>query len=379
MTPSNPSRLANKPVIPPSGDTLPPSSVRSPDRDDGWEAAKKFLSTPGPAAPASPVEFVPRVDLAETFRHSGWMPNRRRVQAAMKAIPALSPRRISAFSACGCDARIEARAHGFGAGAGVIVAGGVDRSKFHMEYRVRSTKCHDRFCVPCAAERAHRIRSALLGHIAGRKNLSLITLTLRASDATLSSIIDRITKAFRLLRSKKIWKDAIAGGCAIIETKIASDGQSWHVHYHILSEAKFIDQGDLSDAWLKITGDSKIVDVRRVGSHVGATKYITNYVTKGADVDIVKSPRHLTEAITGFAGRRLVSTFGTWRGLQLMELPDEDEPSSSLGQWENVGSLHDMLAAAAAGDARARDIVRQLRRGVRSPAPGQADNHGPDG
>ncbi len=286
-------------------------------------------------------------DLAETFRHGGWKHTRKIINDTLLEMRySVNKRRQPAFACCGADATVEKRFLG---------------TKGACEFRIRSTKCHDRFCIPCSNERAQRYRTCLLQWMYQRPNLSLITLTIKQSDATLTECLDRITKHFRTLRTRPIWKNAVDGGVAIIESKIADDGKSWNCHFHIICQAKFIRIGDLSAAWLQITKDSHVVDVRRVGALNGAVQYVTKYVTKAADHNIIRSPKHLREALVAFTGRRLVSTFGTWRGLILSENPDaEQEPSATASSWSPCGRLHDVLARALIGDAESLAIVRAI-------------------
>lgn len=343
------SRLAEKPCI----------------GGDEWQTTK-FLSEKSPPAVAAPLKLSGRnehCDLAEQFRHSGWAPFRRRVMDAMAAVPCISERRASAFRGCGCDAYVEWR--------------WVSSARVGKEWRVRSTKCHDRFCVPCSADRSSRIRSSLLQHMYRRDNMKLLTLTLKASDATLTAILDRLTRCFRLLRNRPIWKKNVMGGCAIIETKVGQGSGEWHAHFHVLLEAKFISHAVLADEWEKITGDSRIVDIRPMQAHGGGVQYITKYVTKAGDPSIVMSPKHLQEALIAFTSRRLISTFGSWRGLQLSEAPDDDMVSSTCGEWASFGRLDETLAAAARGEPDAVAIVRQLRRGPARPPPAEGSAAAP--
>jgi hypothetical protein len=337
---NTPSRLADKPC----------------SEGSSWQT-QKFLSE----KPIESSSLEPRQDLAEQFRHSGWMPLRRRVIAAMASLPEISERRQSAFRSCGCDAHVEYR---------FLSCGGVAK-----DYRIRSTKCHDRFCVPCSNARASRIQSSLLQHMYGRTSMKLLTLTLRASTADLTSILDRITRCFRLLRNRPVWKKNVQGGCAIIETKLGSGSKEWHVHFHVLLESKYLPHATLSAEWLKITGDSSIVDIRPMQAHGGGVQYITKYVTKAADSSIVMSPRHLAEAIIAFTSRRLISTFGTWRGLQLSESPDVEEVSVRASSWTTLGSLNEILVRAARGDPEAVGIVRIIRGGVARPPPSGSEGN----
>jgi Replication protein len=295
----------------------------------------------GFAAPAPPS------DLAENFRHGGWAPFRKRVIAAVEKIHGVESRRASALRCCGCDAHVMSR-----------WLGSENKVK---EYRIQSTKCHDRFCVPCANTRSARIRDSLLRHMYQRENMSLITLTLKASDQPLNEVLNRITWAFKRLRAKPLWKKCIKGGAAIIETKLGQGSGAWHAHFHVLAEAGYIDQRKLSALWLSITGDSHIVDIRRVGAKSGAVQYITKYVCKAADHSIVQSEKHLAEAVVAFHGRRLVTTFGTWRGIPLMEKDDDPPESTFTSEWESEGPLDEFISRAAAGDAVASAIMRRLR------------------
>jgi len=60
-------------------------------------------------------------------------------------------------------------------------------------------------------------------------------------------------------------------------------------HIHMVVDCDYIPQNLLSKYWKTITGDSYIVDVRKINlprSGPRATvRYITKYLTKGADVD----------------------------------------------------------------------------------------------
>ena len=306
-----------------------------------WNTAGFLTAAPETATAA---DLSLDQNIAESFRHGGWASTRRRVLAAMKATPGVSDRRVSAFCCCGSDAFIEER---------ISAVNGKP-----AEYRLKSTKCHDRFCVPCARDRATRIRSNLLPYLFTRNNLSLITLTLLQTTAPLSATLDRITKAFRTLRASKLWQKAVVGGVGIIEVKLNHTKTAWNVHYHVIAETSFMRQQDLGTEWHKATGDSYIVDVRRVGAKTGAVTYVTKYISKASDHQIVSSPKHLAEALTAFDGRRLISTFGKWRGLKLSENPDETIVSEHFpGTWRSVGTLGSVLRDAAAGDAHAREIA----------------------
>jgi len=355
----DPSRLPKNPAIPSDPNPPQPRDARTPEGTPEPSPCQKFLDRT--AADDDPANIPP--PLSEDFRHSGWAPFRRKVEQALLTTEGVTPRRIGAFRLCGCNAFVEGR----------TINPMLPSIK---EFRIKQTKCHDRFCVPCSQERASRVRHSLLNHMKDMVDLKLITLTLRNMPVTLTEALDRITRCFRLLRNKPLWKKKITGGVWIIETKIGEKSGEWHCHIHCVAQGKFFPQNLLSQLWHAITGDSKIVDIRPVGAKRGAVSYITKYVTKAADTSIVNDPERLRQAITAFNGRRLISTFGSWRGLELMEKPNDDtdyyydadaKASFPKGQWQSVGTLDEILRLSTAGDPFAQYVVRKLRRNPRPP------------
>ena len=350
------SRYANKSL--PQSPPIPHSNTTAKSQgNEEWHGRTAgFLAAAPEIQPAAAGRTSS--DLATTFRHSHWAPQRRKVEAVMKSTPEISHRRLTAFQCCGADAYVEQSSPDFSPYASMQAGISHLVMQKNPRYRLRSTKCHDRFCTPCSQERSFRIRTSLLNHMFKRRNLSIITLTLEHDGKPLAERMDRLTKCFRLLRNKPLWKKNVPGGVSIIENKVSSKTGGWHCHYHIVAEAKYMPQKELSAAWYGVTGDSYIVDVRRVGAMTGAVQYITKYITKGTDPKDPRDPEKLREEIIAFTGRRLVSTFGTWRGLQLMEKPDERKENQAVAKsWSRVGSLDDVMRSAAAGDATCLAIM----------------------
>ena len=137
------------------------------------------------------------------------------------------------------------------------------------------------------AEWVGRVEAGKLRHI---------TLTLTNCD-DLSDGLSRIQKHFKALRLT--WfKDEFKGGLVGYEQHLGKSGGRWNVHCHIIYEGSFIPQAQLSLAWNKITGDSKIVDIRTIGKkgffckrrqravtpQESALRYVLKYVTKGVGV-----------------------------------------------------------------------------------------------
>jgi hypothetical protein len=177
-----------------------------------------------------------------------------------------------------------------------------------------------------------------------------VTLTLKHNTAPLSHNVERLYEAFKRLRKTDLWKHSQRGGVAFLEIKRSRDRQSWHPHFHVLTQGKFIDGQKLSNAWKHITTDSFIVDVRLVRDAKQVADYVTKYASKPFDPSLFEAKETLVEAIQALQGRRMAVSFGNWKGLQMTEKPNNDA-------WEFLDSLVALCQRAAAGDNHARAIV----------------------
>lgn len=222
---------------------------------------------------------------ASRFRHSGWWAIRKRVWSSLIRTGQTASR-VSAF--CGC-----------GAGSWIVQAKD-DRNR----YELRSNNCHDRLCTPCATARSFVLKTHLMRSIQG-KQVKFITLTLCGKGEPLLSLVDRLYKSFRYLRDHPLWQDNVTGGAAFLEVKWSEKAKRWHPHLHIICEAKYIRNSELSEVWRGITKDSFIVDIRKVRDENETAIYVTKYASKPLNMSFALSPALLDEAVVALKGRRL--------------------------------------------------------------------------
>ena len=305
--------------------TPPPSS-------DGSPPAVPSCCTP--LAPhESSVEL--QTDPIYSYRHSGWSRLRKAVWHALLSTDT-SPTRLARFAYCGSNAWV------------CHAEGDPDRLRIVANY------CRDRFCRPCANARARRL-TATIQPFLERKRLRFVTLTLKSSATPLHSQISRLQKCFRRLRQRRLWKDHVEGGLAVLELTYSVERKQWHPHLHVLTEGKYLPDHLLKDAWLDVTGDSSIVDVRAVHGVGHAVRYIVKYIAKGVPGSILFNPRLATEAVIALTGKRVCWCVGTWHNLKLTEdLPDV--------VWVPIESLHALLSAAARRVPVAMEILGRLQK-----------------
>ena len=109
---------------------------------------------------------------------------------------------------------------------------------------------------------------------------------------------------------------------AVFSYEVTNKGNGWHPHLHaVVSLTDWIDQAQLSAEWEKITGDSKIVDVRRIkGDPVEGFLEVFKYALKFSELDLDLN----FQAYETLRGKRLQGSFGNFRGVIVPEnLTDE--------------------------------------------------------
>lgn len=278
-----------------------------------------------------------RLTPSQQWRHGGWEPVRNRVIDALHRANAPNAR-LEAFCGCGRTAWV------------------LRTKEAPIKVRIAWDRCHDRFCTPCARERSAIVQAAIRERM-GADRYRFVTLTLRQSADGLAAKLAELTDCFGRLRRTRFWTKAIKGGLAVYEIKRNPDSGRWNVHVHALTHGRYLDQSTLKREWHRITGDSFIVDVREVKDPTKGAEYVSKYATKAFDNSVTTDPDALVEAIRALAGKRLVVTFGTWRGFALTAA----EPSD-VG-WELVGSLNHLIELRRDGNPSALWLMHALETG----------------
>jgi hypothetical protein len=283
-----------------------------------------------------PIQIKPIDDREAWFRHTHWKVKRDKVMIALRAAHA-TEKQLDAFVNCGADCVVEIEAT-------------------TQQYRIRGQYCHNRHCEPCQKAKANLLAANLKEKLAEAKSFQyrFITLTLKHNDAPLREQIDRLNASFKKLRQTKFWKQSQTGGAAILEVKWKPGTRHWHPHLHIIAEGSFIRKQDLSDHWLKITGDSSIVDIRTLDSGKDAAHYVAKYVSKGTNDDVWDDTDASIEWIISLHNVRTAATFGRWRGFKLLA------KSEQTGDWRPLGSLTKIVQLAFEGNEYYIRLVQQL-------------------
>ena len=227
--------------------------------------------------------------------------------------------------------------------------------------KILARHCGLRVCPRCREMHAARTRDVLARFLktVEPNRLSMVTLTLSHSERPLSEQLDHLYASFRRLRASKIWKTCKAKGYAVLEISRSTDGLQWHPHLHLLADMPYCPHDLLRSTWWRATGDSSIVDIRRVNSHavVKHQKYLTNYLSKPPTEAIQSDAIALGEWVDALCSRRVLIKFGSPK--LAAKLQDEAKPDD----WKLIGTLIGLIRAMDRGNAQATHWLARIGRG----------------
>lgn len=202
-------------------------------------------------------------------------------------------------------------------------------------------------CAFCAARRgvrnavAYRERVDLLIEEKPAQRLMFATFTVVNGD-DLWERFSHLRSSMQLLLRRR--NDALKlgkpssfsfahGGVFAYEFKKGSGSGKWHPHIHMLllvDSGAFPDVQKVKDEWLEITGDSSVVNLKPCTDDAAFLEVFT-YALKFSEME------HLDrwQAFNKLKGERLISSFGSFRGV---EVPDSltDDLLDSDESWVDI-------------------------------------------
>lgn len=224
---------------------------------------------------------------------------------------------------------------------------------FREYYTVGKVRLHNaQFCKQhlvcplCAIRRGAKALGAYLARWevlqAQYPNLKpyLLTLTVKNGDDLderqkhLSRSLKRLMhhrRDFNAGTPRAPWTELCKAEGAVYTLELTNKGNGWHPHCHmIILAASQPSQSALSAEWLSITGDSMIVDCRPItGDPTEGFMEVFKYAVKFSDLTLADN-WHAAQLLKG---KRLMNSFGLFRGVQVPESL-LDEPLDSLPFWD---------------------------------------------
>lgn len=200
-----------------------------------------------------------------------------------------------------------------------------DTAYFSIDYETRrvhvsSSACRLRWCPLCSLAKTAYISHAVSAWLNTIKNASCLTLTLKHTDEELQRQVTRLYACFRTLRRRKFFRNLCNGGIWFFQIKYIPATDSWHPHLHCLLTSSYIPQKLLSATWKTITGDSDIVDIRRIWGNKQASDYVARYASRPSLLKDMPLSRAL-DVVAALHGRRLCGTWGKASTVSLRPAP----------------------------------------------------------
>jgi len=135
--------------------------------------------------------------------------------------------------------------------------------------------CHSRFkcvCPPCSDHYLRKTKKRFAEIVKAMKSPKLVTLTLDKKNEDLPSRFKTLwamkSRLFFYLK-RRGYKIGYWVGAIELPN-----------HVHLVIDSEYIPQHELSEVWQLATGDSFVVDIRKVWNYKKAVKYIVKYITK---------------------------------------------------------------------------------------------------
>ena len=200
------------------------------------------------------------------------------------------------------------------------------------------------FCAGIRASKAIQKYSERVDEVLKQKRklkVALLTLTVKNGHDLQERSSHLITSLRTLIKRRQDYKKKgrgfnefckIDGAMYSYENTYNEQTGEWHPHVHMLVLLNdWIDQEQLSETWHEITGDSFVVDVRRVKKskefgYAKAAAEVCKYALKFGDLTVEKT----WEAFKILKGKRLSGAFGSLYGVKIPEnladeMPDDQD------------------------------------------------------
>ena len=171
-------------------------------------------------------------------------------------------------------------------------------------------RCDNFYCPECQPRLASERRKAVewWTHLVDQPKHVVLTVK-NVPDLTRGHV-QEFKKWFSRLRRSKFARNWEGGFYSL---ELTNEGRGWHLHLHALIDARWIDEGELSIAWNKVTnGQGRIVKVKDARGQ-NYLKEVTKYAVKGPQL-AAWTGYQIATFIDAFSNVRSFGVFGSLYG-----------------------------------------------------------------
>lgn len=196
-------------------------------------------------------------------------------------------------------------------------------------------RCDNFFCPECQPKLAKKRAASVAWWTTQVNQPKHVVLTLKNIPILTKKYVKEFKSRISRLRHRKFcanWKGGFYG------LEITNEGKGWHVHAHLLVDARWIDAGGLAREWASVTaGESYIVKVKDCRGH-DYLREVTKYAAKGSEL-ANWTGEELRQFIESLRGVRTFGVFGSLYGKR-----------TEWREW--IASLKDLKPLCACGSCR---------------------------
>jgi hypothetical protein len=210
--------------------------------------------------------------------------------------------------------------------------------------RLLPCSCDHPLCSDCSRERSFPLQRKIFALTRDTsKSYKFLTFTLKNVYRIDGAYVRSLSKHLSKVRRLGLWKKWITGGVYSVETTYNQTMETWHVHLHAIVEVShpegitsakrpFLPKDwifELQREWLRITGDSHVVNLKSVNRH--AVKELVKYQAKAANFAF--SGDLVDEYLNAFHKARRIQTFGSFQH-KAEEESTEELQKGQLSLWK---------------------------------------------
>lgn len=176
--------------------------------------------------------------------------------------------------------------------------------------KVFRNRCDRFYCPECQPKLAKRRAASVAWWTVEVGQPKHVVLTVQNVMTLNRGHVDELKKWFTRLRHRKFCRNWRGGFYSV---EVTNEGHGWHLHLHVLVDARWIDAGELARQWAAVTRNfGKIVKVKdcRKADYLAE---VTKYAVKGSEL-AGWTPGQISDFIRAFDGCRTFGVFGSLYG-----------------------------------------------------------------
>lgn len=229
------------------------------------------------------------------------------------------------------------------------------RCQENHDWAEAENSCSVRVCPHCSHRRSKILASRTQEFLMGQDGLRYVVFS-EANCEDLREGIASLWEAWTRLRRSVCWKRKVKGCIVALEVTYNRKKQTWHPHLNVLMQGEYFPFAELNLAWREAThhcGSTSHISAANEGTVFELIKYVTKVS------DLLDDAEALDEFLGASHGRRLIRTYGSFRGLHFT---DEDNPQT-LGKCPDCGPNH-AVAIVQLGYVKPQQLSFDFEKGV---------------